>query len=417
MHPSRYNLFFKARDGRYLLFNTLSRFRFFVDQELKEVIETGALEGVDPGIVEQLGSYGIFTDKDELEYFTNLYRQRVTAPFEYELTLLCSYECNLKCYYCTRSEETLSHEVFSGITEFFTSQLEGDFENVALRIGGGEPLVHLDMVVSILETLRQATEEHGKKFFSAIATNGTLVTQDVVDQLTPFLNAVQITFEGNREYHDTVRNDGRGTFDRVLNSVERFRDSGVVVNMRVHVSEKNGEGLEELFDTLKSVGVGMQSRTMITPAPVIKTRICPLYPAQCTEPEALRVISTAWESAKNCGLLLCGMPSLSYEMLPCPYVTPTSLIVDPRGMFYTCLRNANEQKGSVGDIKKGVTENVDVDTLNRSWPHVCESCHFLPFCGGGCIERSVSEPSSCPSRLFLDKRLQSFLKNEHPILE
>jgi uncharacterized protein len=415
MHPSRYNLFFRAKDGRYLLFNTLSRFRFFVDHELKEVIEKGVLEGVDPGIVKQLGSYGIFTDKDELEYFTELYEQRVHAPFEYELTLIPSYECNLNCYYCTRSEETLSPQVFSGITKFFASQLDGDFENVALRIGGGEPLVHLDMVVSILETLRQVSEEYGKKFFSAIATNGTLVTQEVVDRLTPFLNAVQVTFEGGREYHDTVRNDGRGTFDRVLDSVERFRDSGVMVNMRVHVSERNGEGLGELFETLKSVGVGIQSRTMITAAPVVKTRICPLYPAQCTEPEALPVVCKAWESAKKCGLLISGMPSLSYEMLPCPYVTPTSRIIDPKGVFYKCLRNANEGKGAVGDAGKEVTRKVD--TSCKSWSQMCESCQLLPFCGGGCTWRNVPESSGCSSRFFLEQRLQFYLRNEHPILE
>lgn len=386
-----------------------------MDHELRDVIESGNLEGVDSALMDQLGSYGIFTDKNELEYFMNLYRKRIEAPFEYELTLIPSYECNLNCYYCTRSEEVFSSQWISRVKKFFASQLEGDFENAAVRIGGGEPLVHPDLLVTTLETLCTISEEYGKKFFSAIATNGTLTTPDILDRLAPFLNAVQVTFEGAQKYHDTVRNDGTGTFDRALESVEKFRDSGVVVNMRVHVSEENCGGLEELFDTLKSVGIGMQARTMITAAPVMKTRICPLYPARCTEPEALPVVWKAWESAKKCGLLISGLPNFPYEMLPCPYMTPTSLIIDPRGVFYKCLRGLNEEEGAVGDTEHGITKVLD--SPFGSWWQACESCPLLPFCGGGCTWRTPPGPSECSSRLFLEQRLLFFLRNEHPILE
>jgi uncharacterized protein len=390
-----------------------------VDDELKDVIEKERFDTVDPQIVEQLLTLGVVSESQQLQRFTALYQQRVHAPFEYEFTILPTYHCNLTCYYCTPSEKTLSHDLLQKVKEFFSKEVEkGDFENVAVRIAGGEPLLHPGLLFEMLEELSRITEEHGKKFFSGLATNGTLLTSELLDTLS-FLDAVQLTFEGCRSYHDSVRYDKTGTFDRVLRSAEMIRDAGIFLNMRVHVSEKSINGLEELFDVLRSsVGVGVTSKTMITAAPVVTTRICPLYPSRCTEAfEAVDLMQKAWEAAKKCGILITGMPSPPYERLPCPYVTPTSLIVDPDGTFYTCLMGATEGIRAAGSVEEGFHPEP-VQESGELWQEECELCQLLPLCGGGCAWRHQEHTdAACKIKELLKERLKFSLRTQHPILE
>lgn len=426
MNPSQYNLFFKAQD-RFLLFNIKSGSKLFVDAELKDVIEKGDLDRLDPDILEQLSLCRVVVDSaaDELQKFAQLYQQRVYVPFEYEFTIIPTYDCNLTCYYCKRSEKTLSPEQVEKFKDFFSKELKkGDFENVAVRIGGGEPLLHPKMLFEMLEGLSKITEEHNKKFFSALVTNGTLLTEEILDRLS-FLHAVQVTLEGCRSYHDSVRHWKTGTFDQVFQSAEMIKDAGILLNVRVHVSEKNITGLQELFDELRSSHL-LGPKTLITAAPVVPTGMCPFYPSLCTESfEAVTLLPRVWETAQECGILISQMPHPVYEVLPCPYVTPTSLILDPFGDFYKCLMAAGERTHSVGSLERGLHSAEAFHMVTRKpWQvEECKTCTLLVVCGGGCpwegykTKKTYHEAGCGMSRVLLRERIRFHLRTEHSIVE
>jgi radical SAM protein with 4Fe4S-binding SPASM domain len=406
VHPSRYNLFLKTRDSRYLLFNTFTRSTVIVDSELKNVIEKGGYDKVDPGIVSQLHRCGIIVDGDEFQKVLTLYHKRVNTPFEYEITLIPTYECNLSCYYCKRSGETLSKKTLEKFETFFSRELERtEVGIVALRIGGGEPLLypHLLETVTILS---RTAEEHTRAFFSGLATNGTLVTEDIAETFSAF----QVTFEGSRQCHNSVRHDSEGTFDRVMKGAHMILDAGKPLNVRVHVSEESLCSMKDLFDELRSSGV-LGSKTLITLAPVMPTRICPFYPGWCTESsEALTVLPEAWKIAQECRIPI-KMPSPAYEVLPCQYVTPTSLIVDSCGTFYKCLQAAAERNGAVGSIEEGYQP-----AHPRKLPGECEMCELLVLCGGGCSWSWRKQKKCEVTHHLLLKRVETHLKREHTIL-
>jgi uncharacterized protein len=421
MKSSHYNFFFKARDGRYLLLNAFRRSRLFVDDELKEIIEKGVYDDVDPQIVQQLLAQGVATEGDEVGLFKELYKKRVYSPFEYEFTIIPTYQCNLTCYYCERSAKKMSHTMLQDLKTFFSAELEkGDFQNVAVRIAGGEPLLYPELLFDIMGDLSDIAQEHGKKFFSAVATNGTLLTPAMVDRLS-HVNAMQVTFEGCRSYHDTIRYDKTGTFDRVLNSAEMIRDAGILLNMRVHVSEENINGLEELFDELhSSVGIGVESKTIVTVAPVVPTKMCPFYPSRCTDTvEAADVLPRAWEAARKSGIVIAGMPHPPTEMLPCPYTTPTSVIVGPDGILYKCLMAAQGSVFPVGSVSEGVMSSEPFSGPDTLWQDECTQCQLLVLCGSGCAwRRKVQTETACEgTRRLLTELVKFYVKNEHPILE
>jgi radical SAM protein with 4Fe4S-binding SPASM domain len=198
-----------------------------------------------------------------------------------------------------------------------------------------------------------------------------------------------------------------------------IRDAGILLNMRVHVSEENVKGLEELIDELQSsVGIGVKSKTVVTVAPVVPTKMCPFYPARCTETvEAADVLTKAWEAAKKSGVILEGMPHPPTEMLPCPYTTPTSVIVDPDGILYKCLMAAQEGVSPVGSVSKGIVSSEPFSGPDTLWEDRCTQCQFLVLCGSGCAwRRRVHTETACEgTRRLLTERLKFYVKNEHPL--
>lgn len=195
-----------------------------------------------------------------------------------------------------------------------------------------------------------------------------------------------------------------------------IKDADIPLNIRVHVSEKNLTGLEELFDEIHSLGFGRKSKIGFTAAPVVATSICPIYPSRCTETsEAVRVVSMAWEAAKRNNIMLSGLPNPPYEMLPCPYVTPTSVVVDPYGTFYTCLMAASERKGVAGSVEEG---SYVTPVKTEMWHKECSECHLLTLCGGGCTWRHESTGGTCAGIYdFITERVKFFLRSEHPVVE
>ena len=407
MDSSRYNLFFKV-DNRYLLLNLFSRSKLFVDDELKDILEKSNFDNVTEDILNQLFQCGVVVDsrESELTKFSDMYQKRVNLPFEYEFTIIPTYDCNVSCYYCNHSRETITPLVIQEFKKFFAKELGNtECENVAVRIGGGEPLLYPELVCTLLEDLSHITNDCGKKFFSGLSTNGTLLTHNILERL-PFLSAVQVTFEGSRSYHDTVRHDHNKTFDRIIKSAQLVRDAGILLNVRIHVSEKNITGLKELFRELYSSGL-LGPKTMITVAPVVPTRICPFYPSKCTENTSDLIMKT-WEIAQKCGVTLSGLPSPVYEMLPCPYVTPTSLIVTPDGAFYKCLMAVGEETLQAGSLEKGVKPHEVLPLLNE-----CESCNYLVLCGGYCAWRNYVQNETCNTKSLLEERVKIHVKNTY----
>lgn len=408
-----------------MLFNLFFRSKLFVDAELKEVLEKEDLDRLSPEILKQLKMCGVIidSDTDEVQKFAELYQKRVYAPFEYEFTIIPSYDCNLNCSYCRRSEKTLSSGQVQLFKDFFSKELEKELENVAVRIAGGEPLLHVGMLFQILEDLSKITEECGKKFFSALVTNGTLLTEEILDRLS-FLNAVQVTFEGCRSYHDQIRYTTTGTFDRVLKSAEMIKDAGILLNARIHVSDRNITDLEKLFDELHSSQL-LGPKTYVTVAPSVSTGLCPFYPSSCTESfEAAKLLPKAWEIAGECGITISHMPQAAYEVLPCPYVTLTSLILDPFGDFYKCLMAAGERTWKMGSLEEGLhTEDID-KVARRPWQfEECSHCKLLTVCGGGCSwqeheTRKTGQEANCGMTYFLlTERLKFHLRKDHPTIE
>lgn len=183
----------------------------------------------------------------------------------YALTVLTATACNLGCAYCFQNLElpkegshappriknaVLTPELAERVASFTKRQMTRfSLPACSLLLFGGEPLLNPSGCLELLRAL-QPLNLTG----SEIITNGVLLNQNLAEQLSAAgLRRVQITFDGNRTSHDTIRvtRNGRGTYDQILRNVTAAaKRTDLSWHFRVNISHRNLDGLDTLIDDL-----------------------------------------------------------------------------------------------------------------------------------------------------------------------
>ena len=155
--------------------------------------------------------------------------------------------CNLKCKGCYASSSGVSHEKLSW--EVFDRILTEARDILGIRfivISGGEPFAYKDQGKDLLDMV----EKHSDMFFMAY-TNSLLIDDEKAARLAELGNfSPAISVEGWREKTDDRR--GEGTFDGILQSMERLRNHGVPFGISLTATTVNCEELfsDEFMDFL-----------------------------------------------------------------------------------------------------------------------------------------------------------------------
>lgn len=141
--------------------------------------------------------------------------------------------CNLACSYCYNQHEG-NRPSFRERPVLSAGDLEGAMRTLARLSGGatelellflgGEPLLRFDLIRRACELRRQLPELAGKRVRIFLITNGTLLTEEVLDFCSRENVHVKISLDGNREQHDRNRRfaGGRGTYEAILERLPAY---------------------------------------------------------------------------------------------------------------------------------------------------------------------------------------------------
>ena len=157
-------------------------------------------------------------------------------------------QCNLRCRHCynsSSSENTaqLSRETILTCLEFFSCNGVQD-----LSISGGEPLLHPD-VVDILQ------DAHERGFRTLLATNGTLLSGELIKHIRPYVTYYQISVDGNKPAHEAVR--GPGSYEATFRGVHRLCAEGLQkqTRLRMTISHSNCNSIPYLIEEAAHLGL------------------------------------------------------------------------------------------------------------------------------------------------------------------
>ena len=150
------------------------------------------------------------------------------------VSLYLTEACNLRCRYCFLSKQPrrLPVEVGRNVVDFMLAA-PPKVKRVSVYFFGGEPLLEFDTLRELTLYGHARADELGRDLHLGVTTNGTLLTDEVIDFLFEHKISINFSVDGKPETQDANRKtvDGQGSFallDAPLEKVlERNPSQGV----------------------------------------------------------------------------------------------------------------------------------------------------------------------------------------------
>ncbi len=176
------------------------------------------------------------------------------------ITVKATRLCNLRCTYCHDWRAGAGHTMSFEVLAHLVHAACADPHHQAVSFGwhGGEPMV---LPISFYETalaLQARYRRPGQLVKNRMQTNATLVTDEWARFLAREEFGVGVSVDGPRDVHDRtrIRIDGSGSFDGVMEGLERLRFHGLSPGILLTTDRETvAYGAERTFEFLLSMGV------------------------------------------------------------------------------------------------------------------------------------------------------------------
>ncbi len=328
------------------------------------------------------------------------------------LCLHIAHTCNLNCEYCFAGEgkyhgerALMSLEVGKRAIDFLIEN-SGNRTNLEVDFFGGEPLMNWETCKEIVRYARSIEKEHNKNFRFTLTTNGVLLDDDVIEFANREMHNVVLSLDGRKEIHDKLRKsaNGKGSYDIIVPKFKEFvkKRGSKGYYMRGTFTHNNTDFTN---DILHMADMGFTELSM---EPVV---CAPADPYALTEGD-LPVLYRQYEilaeemlkrHRENRGFTfyhyminLSGGPCIYKRISGCGSGIEY-LAVTPWGELFPCHQFVGEEKYSMGDIWKGVTNTKVRDEFklcNAYAREECQDCWAKLYCSGGCAANAYHATGS-----------------------
>lgn len=157
-------------------------------------------------------------------------------------------KCNLRCRHCVVSageecSDELSFDDCCRLIDEFA-----DFEVGQLILSGGEPMIRKDF-------FDIAEYAASKNIMIQVATNGTLIDEDVAEKLASMRARAQVSLDSSiPEIHDDFRQSS-GSWEKTVKGIKLLVKAGVPVTLAAAVTTMNIDNIPETYELGKKLGV------------------------------------------------------------------------------------------------------------------------------------------------------------------
>lgn len=314
--------------------------------------------------------------------------------------------CNLACKYCAvncdpsrqeRMDWTIAERAIDLIIDYVPQR--GTIEFV-----GGEPFLELGLIERVVEYARRAAEIAGKQLKFGAQSNGTLLTEDMLDRIEAQGIEVGISLDGDRVSNDMTRMfpGNRGTYAAIARTVALMQERGCSPGTICVVSKANYRRLDMVLADYVRLG-----QTGVKLNPVSRHgRASEEWDALALEPEEFLEAHTKYLDLvlhegcsavdENTTIMLHVLGNKMH-----PYRCMRSqcgagrdfMTFAPNGDVYPCPQTRVNPEFRLGNI-------FEVDRLKGIWKNnpiisklaerqvgtitECNQCTFKRFCEGGC---------------------------------
>lgn len=359
---------------------------------------------------------GIFVcdDADETEAYIRKREEYERSSGEYTITINPTLACNMSCWYCYESHKNMpamSADVKQSVLLLIDKLLaDNKLKKLNLSFFGGEPLLYFDkVVVDIVNHAKMQCKAFDAKLSIHFTTNAYLLTDSVLKQLEGLDVSFQITIDGGKQVHDSVRKTkgGEPTYARIVEHIHQTLSHGFPVGVRFNYTAKS---IPSFIDVVKDFSHLQQEQKQLVNFTFQRVW-------QDNEGDASQVeqqvehIERAFEQA---GLFVNN--AKSYIVPYCYADGVNTAVVNYNGDLFKCTARDFAPKSKEGTLAADGTlrwnERLRKRMSIRHGSDTCLQCRIYPICHGGCSQMKLEAPdgiSSCPKG-YDDDKIQEIME-------
>jgi uncharacterized protein len=169
-----------------------------------------------------------------------------------------THHCNLRCVYCYTGEKLhipMSKEIAdTGINFTLSEAKKHQLDYLDITFFGGEPLLEKELLFHIAD--RFIAEKGNLVLNFTMSTNGTLLTDKLLTELTKRQVFISLSVDGHPELHDRQRLNaaGKGTSKLVQKAAKRLLKVNPAANVTVVIIPTSADSLTKAVDYLFEEG-------------------------------------------------------------------------------------------------------------------------------------------------------------------
>lgn len=414
---SRFNIL-KEIDGELIIYNTVSKAFLRVKEKdvLRNALEILNENRSDSEKYQVLIKNGFIVpaDKDEVLELKYIFNKRYFNENTLSVGLMPSMACNFACPYCFEEpyRENKVREDYFSILKRYAEKYFRYYNHVDVNLFGGEPLLFFDEIKDYLEYVSRLADKHKFAYSSSIITNGSLITNEVMDVLVKHnCTSMQITIDGSERTHDQTRcfRGGAPSFIKLIEIINKtvgpyLNDSRLNFILRINLLNNTNE---EVIEGLTRIDAGIRDR--------ISVFFRRIYDTSCFKGNNNNSSEDYLGLLKSSEKLGFKVMYNKYFARSCEACSDTNFAyITPDLALWKCL-NAKDCGKDVGKIGQIMDDGSVTFYANRmvEWYKAancfenekCLNCKQLPDCLGGCIAHCAL--NACSDRICSEFNLTS----------
>lgn len=403
MKPSIYNSYFNFNDGIQMIYNAYTdKFVVFSSNVIINKANITDSNIINKEFYANVINSGciIENEVDEVENVRNDIIKAYENDDYLHLTINPTLNCNFKCWYCYENhilDSKISSETILSIAKLISGALskENNYKKVLISFFGGEPLMYFnDTVKPLILKVDEECKRYGKEFEIHFTSNAYLLNATTIQFLSHYTCSFQITLDGHRTRHDSVRYNGTfGSYDIIIANIISLAESGIRTLVRINCTKLNVNDLEKiLYDFETKVKSDIRNFVSFDIQRVWQDIDADVNSE--SESNVNSVISKYIKLYQTSGFQINSVLIFNKIKSCCYGDKLHHATINYNGDVYQCTARDFNEKNRMGRLCSDGTIEWDKMTVRDRNSHkfsnpACHSCRIAPLCGGGCSQNAI----------------------------
>lgn len=343
--------------------------------------------------------------------------------------ILPNYICNFSCSYCFsakgRSNKVLKKEHLKAALDYFIDSNRIQSSQLAISyLGGGEPTISWDLVKFGMEYGTQRAKKQGIELMTTIVTNGSRITDEMVETFSRYNVRVRVSFE----ILEHIQNKQRGQYDKVCQGIEKLALCKTPAMVRSMITPDNVDLMPAMIEELHNRFPHIKS-VLFDPITSNET-FCEVETTKEFYDKYFEKFLEARKLATSYGIELGNAPLRNLNMVVERFCTG-EFCLTPEGTITLCHQVSSPNEKNYTDyVYARIDENNSLQVDNDKFRKLvaentiytnpkCASCFIKWNCGGGCMMQNNQYPAdirdvTCDfTRRFSKRLLLERLKEQY----